>query len=265
MRDLKGKVAIVTGGARGIGKAIVKELASWDVKVVTCDLLEEEVLKTAEECKSDGKEVTGIKIDLREVSELDRLVKFTVDTYGTVDILVNCAAIQIRNASANFTEKDWDLISDVNLKSQFFLAQKAGRVMLEKGSGSIVCISSATATRFTSRRVPYNVTKAGVNALAGALGNEWARFGVRVNAIAPGWNATEMVKDGLKSGIIDPAQILPMMPVNRFMEPHELAQTVCFLASEYSSAIVGQTIYADGGGSIRCINETNDFKYDESI
>jgi len=264
MKDLEGKVAIVTGGARGIGKAIVKELASRNVKVIAADILEDQVMETAKECKEDGFEVTAIKTDLRKMEDLDKLVDFTVETYGTIDILVNVAAIQIRAASANFTEEDWDFINDVNLKSQFFLSQKAGRVMLEKGKGSIICISSATATRFTSRRVPYNVTKAAVNAMAGALANEWARFGVRVNAIAPGWNATEMVKDGLKMGIINTDQILPMMPVNRFMEPYELANVVAFLASDMSSAIVGQTIFADGGGSIRCINETNDFRYDEN-
>ncbi len=264
MKDLAGKVAIVTGGARGIGKAIVNELASRNVKVIAVDVLEDQVSETADECKANGYDVTALGADLRDMSALDKIVDFTVDTYGTVDILVNVAAIQIRRASVNFTEDEWDFINDVNLKSQFFLAQKVAKVMLPKGKGSIICISSATSTRFTSRRVPYNVTKAAVNALAGALGNEWARFGVRVNAIAPGWNATEMVKDGLKAGIINEGEILPMMPVNRFMEPSELANVVAFLASDMSSAIVGQTIYADGGGSIRCINESNDFAYDQN-
>ncbi len=264
MKDLVGKVAIVTGGARGIGRAIVEELTSRGVKVVAADILAEQLETTVGEIKAAGGDAKAYAVNLRNIEELDGLVDFAVKEYGTVDVLVNCAAIQIRCASANFSEDDWDFISDVNLKSQFFLAQKAGKVMLEKGKGSIIMISSATASRYTSRRVPYNVTKAAVNALAGALGNEWARFGVRVNAIAPGWNATEMVKDGLKAGIVKADQILPMMPVNRFMEPYELANVVAFLASDISSAIVGQAIYADGGGSIRCINETNDFAYDQN-
>ncbi|QUI24521.1 SDR family oxidoreductase [Vallitalea pronyensis] len=264
MKGLEGKVAIVTGSARGIGKAIATALASYKVKVVIADILEELAIETSKELNDLGLETSVYKVDLRQIEEINKLVDFTVKTYGTVDILVNCAAIQIRKASANFEEDDWDFINDVNLKAPFFLSQAAGKIMLEKGKGSIVCISSGTAIRYTSRRVPYNVTKAAVNALAGALGNEWARFGVRVNAVAPGWNATEMVKDGLKMGIIKEDEILPMVPVNRFMDPKEVANTVCFLASDEASGIVGQTIYVDGGGSLRCIPETNDFAYDQN-
>lgn len=263
MRGLKDSVAIVTGGARGIGKAIVYRLASEGVKVVIADILEDAARETSTEFNSAGYTTVARKVNLREVSEIKNLVDFTVETYGTVDILVNCAGIQIRNASATFSEADWDAINDVNLKAQFFACQAAGKIMLEKGRGSIICISSGTAERFTSRRSPYNITKAAVNALAGALGNEWARYGVRVNAVAPGWSATEMVKDGLKLGVIEEKDILPMVTVNRFMEPSEMADTVCYLASDESSGIVGQTIYVDGGGSLRCIPEKNDLAYDE--
>lgn len=264
MRGLENKVAIVTGAARGIGKAITDRLASEKVKVVLADVLEDVGTETVKEFKAMGYDVAFCRTDLRKVAELQKLVDFTVEKYGTVDILVNCAGVQIRKAAVNFTEEDWDLINDVNLKSQFFLSTIAGRVMLEKGKGSIVCISSGTAGNNTSRRSPYNITKMAVNGLAGALGNEWARFGVRVNAVAPGWNATEMVKDGLRMGIIKEEGILPMIPLNRFLEPTEMADTVAFLASDESSSIVGQTIYADGGGSIRCIPEPNDFAYDQN-
>jgi NAD(P)-dependent dehydrogenase (short-subunit alcohol dehydrogenase family) len=263
MKGLKSKVAIVTGGARGIGKAIVKRLASEDVKVVVADILEDAANDACREFGALGYETVAIKVNLREVDQINRMVDFAVDTYGTVDVLVNCAGIQIRNASINFTEAEWDAINDVNLKAQFFASQAAGKIMLEKRKGSIVCISSGTAIRYTSRRSPYNITKAAVNALAGSLGNEWARYGVRVNAVAPGWSATDMVKDGLKAKIITEDDILPMVPVNRFMEPSEIADTVCFLASDESTGIVGQTIYVDGGGSLRCIPEKNDLAYDE--
>jgi NAD(P)-dependent dehydrogenase (short-subunit alcohol dehydrogenase family) len=263
MKGLKGKVAIVTGGARGIGKAIVKRLASEEVKVVIADILEDVANDACKEFNEAGCDTAAFKVNLRELNEINQLVDFTVEKYGTVDVLVNCAGIQIRKASVNITEEDWDAINDVNIKAQFFAAQAAGRIMLEKGKGSIICISSGTAIRFTSRRSPYNITKAAVNALAGSLGNEWARYGVRVNAIAPGWSATDMVKDGLKLGVIKEDDIIPMVPVNRFMEPSEIADTVCFLASDESSGIVGQTIYVDGGGSLRCIPERNDLAYDE--
>ncbi|MCG8338159.1 MAG: SDR family oxidoreductase [Proteobacteria bacterium] len=263
MKGLKDSVAIVTGGARGIGKAIVNRLASEGVKVVIADILEDAAEETCAEINNAGYTGVAYKVNLRQVSQINKLVDFAVETYGTVDILVNCAGIQIRNATVTFSEEDWDAINDVNLKAQFFACQAAGKIMLEKGKGSIVCISSGTAMRYTSRRSPYNITKAAVNALAGALGNDWARYGVRVNAVAPGWSATEMVKDGLRLGVIEEKDILPMVPVNRFMEPSEIADTVCYLASDESSGIVGQTIYVDGGGSLRCIPEKNDFAYDE--
>jgi NAD(P)-dependent dehydrogenase (short-subunit alcohol dehydrogenase family) len=263
MKGLKDKVAIVTGGARGIGKAIVKRLASEGTKVVIADILVDVANDTCKEFIELGYDTAAIKVNLREINEINKLVDFTVNKYGTVDVLVNCAGIQIRKASVNFTEEDWDAINDVNLKAQFFASQAAGKIMLEKGKGSIICISSGTAIRFTSRRSPYNITKAAVNALAGSLGNEWARYGVRVNAVAPGWSATEMVKDGLKSKVISEDEILPMVPVSRFMEPSEIADTVCFLASDESTGVVGQTIYVDGGGSLRCIPEKNDLAYDE--
>ncbi len=263
MRGLKGKVAIVTGGARGIGKAIVKRLASEEVKVVVADILGDIAEQTCQEFNDAGYETTAFTVNLREVKEIYALVDYTVQKYGTVDILVNCAGIQIRSAALNFTEEDWDAINDVNIKAQFFAAQAAGKIMLAKGKGSIICISSGTSIRYTSRRSPYNITKAAVNALAGSLGNEWARYGVRVNGVAPGWSATDMVKDGLKMGVIEEDQIIPMVPVKRFMEPSEMADAVCFLASDESTGIIGQMIYVDGGGSLRCIPETNDLAYDE--
>lgn len=264
MEDLKGKVAIVTGAARGIGKAIATELSSKGTKVVIADILDDIAGETSKELNDQGYDTSVFKVNLRSIDEIKALVKFTTDTYGTVDVLVNCAAIQIRKASVNFTEEDWDFINDVNQKAPFFLSQEVAKVMLPKGSGSIINISSGTSIRYTSRRVPYNVTKAAVNAMSGALGNEWARFGVRVNAVAPGWNATEMVKDGLKAGIIDVEGIMPMVPINRFLDPSEIANTVAFLASDVSSGVVGQTIFCDGAHSLRCIPETNDWAYDEN-
>ena len=263
MKGLKGKVAVVTGGARGLGKAIAERLASEKVKVIIADILEDVAKKTSQEFVNLGYDTVAFKVNLREVSEIHNLIDFAVEQYGTIDILVNCAGIQIRNPAVKFTEEDWDAINDVNLKAQFFASQAAGKIMLEKGQGSIICISSGTAIRFTSRRSPYNITKAAVNALAGALGNEWAQYGVRVNAVAPGWSATDMVKDGLRLGVIEEGDIIPMVPLKRFMEPHEIADTVCFLASDESTGIVGQTIYVDGGGSLRCIPERKDLPYDE--
>lgn len=253
----QGKVAIVTGGARGIGKAICKRLGEAGVKVVIADVQQELAKETSRELNERGLETVPYVIDLSRHEEIPVMFEHVVGMYGTVDILVNNAAIQIRCPSQDFAVENWDKVCDINLKAQWIACQCAARIMLPKRAGAIVCIASATATRATSHRAPYNITKAAVEGLARALGNEWARYGVRVNAVSPGWTGTEMVKDGLKMGIIKDEEILPMMPTGRFMEPVELANTVNFLVSDEASGIIGQTIYCDGGGSIRCIPEPN--------
>jgi NAD(P)-dependent dehydrogenase (short-subunit alcohol dehydrogenase family) len=187
---------------------------------------------------------------------------FVEGRYGSVDVLVNCAAIQIRGEALDFTEESWDKISDINLKAVFFACQAAAKRMIPKGTGSIVCLSSGTSIRYTSVRSPYNITKAAVNALTGALANEWARYGVRVNAVAPGWCATQMVMDGVKMGYVSEAEIMSMVPINRFMEPREIADAVCFLASDEASGVVGQTLFVDGGGSLRLAPEDVDLAAD---
>ena len=263
MKDLNGKVAIVTGASRGIGKIVVDELTSWGVKVIATDILKEELEKTVSEFKALGREVSHIAMDLSTIDRIDELVKFALDTYGTIDILVNNAGVNCLKASINLTEADWDRVNNVNLKSLFFLSQKAGKVMLEKGKGSIINISSINSVRHTSRRLPYNTTKGATNALTRALGNEWARFGVRVNAVGPGYALTDILKNGIKSGVIKEDQILPMIPNKRFVEVEELARVITFLASDYSSGMVGQVLFCDGGLTARCVSETNDFAYDE--
>ena len=251
----KEKVALVTGGARGIGKAICTRLARSGMKVVVADVQAELAEETSRELNEAGYSSVAYRVDLSSTDEIHQMFAYVKETFGGLDVLVNNAGIQIRCASVNFTEEDWDRICGVNLKAQWTACQCAARMMLPKGKGKIICIASGTATRATSQRSPYNITKAAVEGLARALGNEWARYGIYVNAVSPGWTGTEMVKDGLKVGIIDESEILPMMPIRRFLKPEEIANTVNFLASDESDGIVGQTIYCDGGGSIRCIPE----------
>jgi NAD(P)-dependent dehydrogenase (short-subunit alcohol dehydrogenase family) len=262
VKGIAGKSAIVTGGARGLGRAIVERLAAEGAKVVIADVLEEEAQATRVELTERGLETSVYKVDLRNISEIEKLMAFTEERYGSVDVLVNCAAIQIRGEAVSFTEESWDKICDINLKAVFFASQAAAKRMIPKGTGSIVCISSGTSIRYTSVRSPYNITKAAVNALTGALANEWARYGVRVNAVAPGWSATQMVMDGVKMGYVAEAEIMSMVPLNRFMEPREIADAVCFLASEEASGVVGQTLFVDGGGSLRLAPEDPDLAED---
>ena len=262
MRGIDGKVAIVTGGARGLGAAIVERLAADGARVVIADVLREETENTAVALRKKGYDTHPYYVDLRTIDEIEGMVRFTERHLGSVDILVNNAAVQIRGEAVSFTEEGWDTISDINLKAVFFACQAVAKRMIPRGSGSIVCISSGTSTRYTSMRCPYNITKAAVNALTGSLANEWARYGVRVNAVAPGWSATQMVKDGIKMGYVAEEGIMPMVPIGRFMNPGEIADAVCYLASDEASGVVGQTLFVDGGGSLRCIPEEHTIEGD---
>ena len=249
------RVALVTGGARGIGKAICERLAGSGMTVIVADVQGKLAEETSREIREMGGMAQAYQVDLSSTQEIRQMFSYVEETYGRLNVLVNNAGIQIRCPSVNFTEENWDKICSVNLKAQWIACQCAARMMLPEGSGKIVCIASGTATRATSQRSPYNITKSAIEGIARALGNEWARYGINVNAVSPGWTGTEMVKDGLKVGIIDESEILPMMPIGRFLRPEEIANTVNFLVSDEASGIVGQTIYCDGGGSIRCIPE----------
>lgn len=255
MKTKQGKIALVTGGSRGIGKAISQRIAEDGATVVIADVLYENAVEACEELKAKGLDAIPYKVDLSSTDEIIEMFEFIKEKFGTIDILVNNAAIQIRGASVNFKECNWDKVCDINLKSQWLTCQYAGKMMLKNGYGKIVCIASGTASRSQSQRAPYTITKSAVEGLARALGNEWARYGLNVNAVSPGWTLTQMVQDGINKGLVKPDEILPMVPLARFMDPVEVANAVNFLASDEASGIVGQTLYCDGGGSIRCNNE----------
>lgn len=255
MKVKEGKIALVTGGSRGIGKAISQRLAEDGATVIIADILYEAAVETCNELNALNLKTVPYQVDLSSSEDIANMFKYIKETYHTIDILVNNAAIQIRGASVNFLEENWDKVCDINLKSQWLTCQAAAKIMLKNGYGKIVSIASGTACRAQSQRAPYTITKSAVEGLARALGNEWARYGINVNCVSPGWTLTQMVQDGIDKGLVKPDEILPMVPLGRFMDPAEVANAVNFLASDEASGIVGQTLYCDGGGSIRCNNE----------
>jgi len=243
------KVAIVTGGSRGLGKSIAAKLLGEGMTVVIADILEQELNAAVREFAERGLKADGFVADLGKVSDIDKLVDYAARKYGTLDVLVNNAGIQIRKPAVEFEEADWDRLIGINLKAFYFAATAAARVMIPKGRGSIVCISSANSTEFTSKRSLYNISKAAVNGLVGTLGVEWARYGIRINAVAPGYVETDMVKQGIRDGIINLEEILTVLPIKRMIKPEEIAEAVSFLASDAASGVVGQTLFVDGGWS----------------
>lgn len=249
MGNNQGKTAVVTGGSRGLGKAIAAKLLEEGMTVVIADILEPELTATVEEFSERGFKADGFVADLGVVADINKLVDYAVRKYGTLDVLVNNAGIQIRKPAVEFEEADWDRLIGINLKAFYFAATAAARVMIPKGRGSIVCISSANSTEFTSKRSLYNISKAAVNGLVGTLGVEWARYGIRINAVAPGYVETDMVKQGIRDGIINLDEILTVLPIKRMIKPEEIAAAVAFLASDAASGVVGQTLFVDGGWS----------------
>ncbi len=256
LKRLEGKVALVTGGARGIGYGIAKKYADEGAKVVIADVLEKEGKEAAERI---GGAASFYPIDLRSRKAIFEMADKVHETYGHIDILVNCAGIARPCPTMKLSEETLDEVIDINMKAPVFTCQAVGRYMRKDGGGSIINISSGNTRMINVGRVPYGITKGAVNLLTQQLGAEWAIYGIKVNAIAPGWIRTEMVEKPLRTGILDEDKILSVSPIGRFGKVEEVASLACFLASEESDYIVGQIIFADGGWNTGIMPDALDY------
>ena len=248
--DLTGKVALVTGASRGLGKAMALALAQAGAEVALAARGVEELEQTAKEMRALGREALAVSTDVTQVSQIKVLVRRTVDHFGRLDILIPAAGINIRGPALDFTEADWDRVMAVNLKGAFFTCQAAGRVMIEQRSGSIITVASLTTTFGFPNIIPYGTSKGGVGQLTKGLASEWAPYGVRVNGVAPGYYRTAMTEPLFQ----DPKfreYIRSRIPMERPGVPEELGGAVVFLASDASAYITGQILYVDGGWTAR--------------
>lgn len=253
---LNGKTAIVTGGARGIGFGIASRYADEGARVVIADVLEEEGRKAAMDI---GPTAEFYQINLRDRGQIFAMADYVHETYGHIDILVNCAGVARPCPTLKLAEEVLDEVIDINMKAPLFCCQAVGAYMRRDGGGSIVNISSGNTRMINVGRVPYGITKGAVNLLTEQLGAEWALYNIKVNAIAPGWIRTEMVEKPLKSGILDEEAILSVSPVGRFGKTEEIASLASFLACKESDYIVGQVIFADGGWSLGIMPHALDY------
>ncbi len=249
--DLEGKVAIITGAARGIGRGIAWAYAGYGCKLVLVDLLGD----TLEQTKEDIHNQFGIDPvicvgDVRDFDFVDQVIQETVSTFGRIDILVNNAGVGMTRLAVDCDEEEFDTVVNTDLKAVFFFAKKVAKVMIEQKKGNIINLSSVVARVGSSRMAPYMAAKAGVLQMTRGLAFEWARFNVRVNCICPGYIETGMTEDTLANPRAYEA-ITKMIPHERKVGmPEDIAAAAVFLASDCTDLITGFPLYVDAGRSI---------------
>lgn len=243
--DLKGRVAIVTGASRGLGAGMAIGLAEAgaDLVVVASSARLQE---TVDKIKALGRRCIGVQADLLDTKVIPGIIEATLKEYGRLDILVNCAGIIRRAPAIEFSEKDWDDVIQINQKSLFFLCQAAAKEMVKQKKGKIINVSSLLAFQGGIIVPSYTASKSAVAGLTKALANEWAAFGINVNAIAPGYMATEMTEALQNSSERAPA-ILSRIPAGRWGTPEDMKGLAVFLASDAAEYMQGQVIAVDGG------------------
>lgn len=249
--DLKGKVAIVTG-ATGICKTTALKLAEEGMDIVVTyltDLDKKATDDTVKKVIAMGRKALALPLDLLDLKNISEMVDKTLEKFLKIDVLVNCAGICTSVLAEDVTEKQWDLDTGVDLKGLFFMSKEVfNKSMKERKSGSIVNVSSVVGVNPVKTNPVYGVAKAGVLSITRYLAIEWGPFNVRVNAISPGWIATEMLIEFQKSGkSADPNSVTRSVPMGRFGKPIEIADTIAFLASERSGFTNGANFVVDGG------------------
>jgi len=240
---LESKVAIVTGAARGIGKAIARKLSQAGAAVVICDLLEE-VSATAEELRSEGANVLPIQVDVTDMEAVESMVQTVINRLGSVDILVSNAGIVRDALLVRMKESDWDAVIAVNLKGAFNCIKAVARPMMKQRAGKIVNISSVMGLTGNIGQANYSASKAGIIGLTKSAAKELGRRGVNVNAIAPGFimsKMTESLPEDQKEKALD------AIPLGSLGYPEDVANVVVFLVSDSARYITGQVIQVDGG------------------
>ena len=249
--DLNGKAAIVTGSGQGLGRWIALGLAEAGADILVADVVAKNGESTSEEIRRMGRNSIFMEADVGDPGAVSKMMEKACHDLGSLDILVNNAGVNVHKKALDITPQDFDRIVKVNCKGVYFCCQTAARLMIPKGKGKIINISSAAAflVRAGIPNSVYAMTKAGIVMLTKALAEEWAQYNINVNAIAPGYFATPLVADRLK----DPEtskSIIELTPLKRVGGPEDIMGTAVFLASEASNYITGQTICLDGGRTV---------------
>jgi len=249
MFELKDKIALVTGAGSGMGRTHALALASQGTKVAVTGIDESKCIPVVEEIKTKGGEAICLKLDVSDKASVDAAFDETIKQFGRLDILVNNAGIYVPKPALELTEEEWDRTIDINLKGQFFCAQRAAKEMMKNKWGRIINISSIASGQIgigMAEGAHYTASKGGIIGMTETLAIEWAPFGINVNVIGPGAIDTPMVQAAQipKEAM---SALLAGIPLKRIGRPEEVSAMVVFLASEEASYITGATFYVDGG------------------
>ncbi|TCS82439.1 SDR family NAD(P)-dependent oxidoreductase [Tepidibacillus fermentans] len=247
--NLEGKVAVITGSGKGIGKAIALGLADAGADVVVVARTQSDIDQTVLEIEQKGRKAIGISTDVKKKEEIERMVEQTLHTFGKIDILINNAGMNIRTPALEVSEEEWELIIQTNMKSVFLASQAVGKHMVEQKHGSIINISSVAGHVALRTGVAYAATKAGIIQMTKTLALEWGKYNVRVNAIAP-WYFKTPLTEKLLTNKEYYDEVISRTPLRRVGDVKELVGPAVFLASDASSYVTGHTIFVDGGMSI---------------
>jgi len=244
--DFRGKVALITGGGRGIGRAIAMRLAEYGAKVVITSRTKAEIDQVVSEINQKGGEARAFVTDLMVTEQISRLVDSTMEAFGGIDILVNNAARSFMRPLMELREDGWDKIFGTNCKAVFLLSRAAAKIMGERGGGKIINITTVGAVRGSGGMSAYHASKAALNMLTKCMAVEWAPLNINVNAVGPG-----LAKTTFSQAIWGDPEVEKLaasrIPKGRLAKPEEITGAVLFLCSEDAGYITGETIYVDGG------------------
>jgi len=241
---LKDKTALITGGTRGIGRAIVELFLNEGARVAVCASNPENLKKLETEVAEKGQKITVFQVDISDGKQVEECVKKTVDTLGSLNILVNNAGITRDQLIARMSDDEWDSVLSINLKAAFLFIREVSRYMIRERKGKIINMSSVVGLMGNPGQANYASAKAGLIALTKSVAKELSRRNIQSNAIAPGYIQTAMT-DALPEKVKE--EVLKFVPLGRMGTPEDVAQAALFLASDASNYITGQVLQVDGG------------------
>lgn len=244
------RVALVTGGAKGIGESISRQLAAAGYQVVVSGRDQDALDSLVTDLVGGGHTAYGVAMDVGDPDSVRGAFGEVSASVGSLDLLVNCAGIIARGPAETYSDDDWLRVIRTDLNGAFWCSREAVGPMLESGSGAIVNVGSVVGQISVAGRASYSSAKAGLAGLTRSLALEWADRGVRVNTVAPGWTLTDMVRRGFETGKLDESALVSRIPMGRLASTDEIASVVLFLASESAAYLTGQVITVDGGYTI---------------